>query len=228
MQSVINFFMQNHKTLHLVIIIGALFSLLIVSAIFSNFVYAQNKFRAKLDADNLAPPVDSPADGVANFKVKDDTITSKINMTGITDVSGAQIVMGKIGQNADPVVDLLKTGEKSERSDGVAIQGNFTASDLGGSMVGKVLADLQSAMTANQTYVNIMTNEHPDGEIGGLIYAKSTSTGTQDITGTPNTIEENAIEENAIEENAIEENDEENSEEDAEESEDDDAGGNED
>ena len=219
--------MQNNKTLHLVIITGALLSLLLVSATCSNFVYAQNKFRAKLDANNEVPPVDSPADGVANFKVKDDTITSKINITGITDVSGAQIFMGKIGQNEDPVVDLLKTGEKSERSDGVAIKGNFTASDFGGSMEGKGLPDLQSAMTANQTYVNIMTNEHPDGEIGGLIYAKSTSTETQDITGTSNTIEENAIEENAIE-NAIEENDEGDSEEDAEESEDDDAGGNED
>ena len=215
--------MQNHKTLHLVIITGALLSLLLVSATCSNFVYAQNKFRAKLDANNEVPPVDSPADGVANFKVKDDTITSKINITGITDVSGAQIFMGKIGQNEDPVVDLLKTGEKSERSDGVAIKGNFTASDFGGSMEGKGLSDLQSAMTANQTYVNIMTSEHPEGEISGSIYAKSTSTETQDITGTSNTIEENAIEENAIEEN-----DEGDSEEDAEESEDDDAGGNED
>jgi len=102
--------MQNNKTLHLVIITGALLSLLLVSATCSNFVYAQNKFRAKLDANNEVPPVDSPADGVANFKVKDDTITSKINITGITDVSGAQIFMGKIGQNEDPVVDLLKTG----------------------------------------------------------------------------------------------------------------------
>ncbi|MFN2434179.1 MAG: hypothetical protein ABR515_02270 [Nitrososphaeraceae archaeon] len=90
-------------------------------------------------------------------------------------------------------------------------------------MEGKGLSDLQSAMTANQTYVNIMTSEHPEGEISGLIYAKSTSTETQDITGTSNTIEENAIEENAIEDN-----DEGDSEEDAEESEDVDAGGNED
>ena len=215
--------MQNHKTLHLVIITGALLSLLLVSATCSNFVYAQNKFRAKLDANNEVPPVDSTAKGVANFKVKDDAINSKINITGITDISGAQIIMGKIGQNGDPVVDLLKTGEKSERSDGVAIKGNFTASDFGGSMEGKGLSDLQSAMTANQTYVNIMTSEHPEGEISGSIYAKSTSTETQDITGTSN-----AIEENAIEENAIEENNEGDSEEDAEESEDVDAGGNED
>lgn len=188
MQWVINLFMQNDKTLYLVIIIGALFSLLLVSATFSNFVYAQNKFRAKLDADNVVPPVDSKAEGVANFKVIDDTINSKINMTGITDVSGAQIVIGKVGQNGDPVVDLLKTGEKSLRSDGVAIKGNFTASEFEGSMQGKDLSALQSAMAANQTYVNIMTSDHPDGEVSGHIYAKGSTTGTQDITGTSETI----------------------------------------
>ncbi|HEY9399851.1 MAG TPA: hypothetical protein VIP29_08165, partial [Nitrososphaeraceae archaeon] len=78
--------MQNNKALHLVIITGALLSLLLVSTTCSNFVYAQNKFRAKLDADNLVPPVDSPAKGVVNFKVKNDAIQSKINITGITDV----------------------------------------------------------------------------------------------------------------------------------------------
>ena len=216
--------MQNNKTLYLAIITGALFSLLLISSISSNYVYAQ-KFRAKLDADNLVPPVDSPAEGVANFKVKDESIKSKINITGITDVSGAQIVMGKIGQDGDPIVDLLKTGEKTERSDGVAIKGNFTASDFGGSMQGKGLSDLQSAMTANQTYVNIMTIAHPDGELSGLIYAKSTANETQDTTETPTAIEEN--DEDFAIPNDIEENDE-DFEEDAEESGDDDAGGNED
>ncbi len=206
------FLMQNHKTLHLAFIIGVLLTMLLVSAIYSNFAYAQNKFRAKLDADNLVPPVDSPAEGVANFKLKDDAITSKINITGITDVSGAQIIMGTIGQNGDPVVDLLNTGDKSKRSDGVAIKGNFTASDFVGSMEGKSVSDLQSAMATNQTYVSIITNEHPDGELGGLIYAKSTSTETQDITESPNPIEEN---------------DEGDSEVEAEESEDADAEGNE-
>ena len=104
------------------------------------FVYAQNKFRAKLDADNEVPPVDSKAEGVATFKIKDDAIKSTVNVTGIADVSGAQIFMGKIGQNGDPIVDLLKTGEKTERSDGVAIKGNFTASDFEGSMQGKDLS----------------------------------------------------------------------------------------
>jgi hypothetical protein len=182
--------MQHNKTLYLVIITGALLSLLLVSTTYSNSVYAQNKFRAKLDANNEVPPVDSTAEGVATFKIKDDAIKSKINITGIGDVSGAQIFMGKIGQNGDPIVDLLKTGEKAEGVDGVVIKGNFTASDFEGSMQGKDLPALQSAMAGNQTYVNIMTNAHPDGEVTGHIYAKGSTIGTQDLTGTSNTIEE--------------------------------------
>jgi hypothetical protein len=127
---------------------------------------------------------------VATFKIKDDAVKSKVNITGIGDVSGAQIFMGKIGQNGDPIVDLLKTGEKAEGVDGVVIKGNFTASDFEGSMQGKDLPALQSAMAGNQTHVNIMTSAHPDGEVTGHIYAKVSTTGTQDLTGTTNTIEE--------------------------------------
>ena len=184
--------MEQNKTLHLAIIIGALISLVLVSTTYSNFVYAQNKFRAKLDANNEVPPVDSTAEGVATFKIKDDAIKSKINITGIADVSGAQIFSGKIGQNGDPIVDLLKTGEKNESPDGVAIKGNFTASDFEGSMQGKDLSALQSAMAANQTYVNIMTSDHPDGEASGHIYAKGSTTGTQNITGASDTIEQDS------------------------------------
>jgi CHRD domain len=183
--------MQRNKTLYLVIITGTLLSLLLVSTIHSNYVYAQNKFRAKLDGDNQVPPINSTAEGVATFKIKDDTIKSKVNLTGIGDVSGAQILMGKIGQSGDPIVDLLKTGEKTETSDGVAIKANFTASDLEGSMKGKDLSALQSAMAANETYVNIMTSGHPDGEISGHIYAKASTTGTQDIAGPSDTKDNN-------------------------------------
>jgi hypothetical protein len=57
-------------------------------------------------------------------------------------------------------------------------------------MQGKDLSSLQSAMTANQTYVNIMTSAHPDGEVSGHIYSKGSTTGTQDITGASGIIEE--------------------------------------
>ena len=174
--------MQHNKTLSLVIISGVLLTLLIASSTVSSSAYAQNKFRAKLDGNNEVPPVDSAAEGVATFKLKDDAIKSKINITGINDVSGAQIFIGKIGQNGDPIVDLIKTGEKTNAAGGVSIKGNFTASDLGGSLNGKDLSALQSAMAGNQTFVNIMTTEHPDGEITGHIYSKGSTTGAEDNT----------------------------------------------
>jgi hypothetical protein len=210
--------MQHNKTLSLILMTSALLSLLIVSTIYSNYIYAQNKFRAKLDADNEVPPVASEAKGVANFKVKDDAINSKINVTGIADVAGAKIFSGKIGQNGDPIVDLLETGEKTERSDGVAIKGNFTASDFEGSMKGKDLSALQSAMAANETYVNIMTSAHPDGEVSGHIYGKGNTTGSQNITGIEDDnapVTEQAIDEESEEE--LEEKAEEEAEKDAQE-----------
>jgi hypothetical protein len=61
--------------------------------------------------NNEVPPVNSTAEGVSTFKVKENTIKSKINITGITDVSGAQILAGKKGENGNPIIDLLKTGK---------------------------------------------------------------------------------------------------------------------
>ena len=168
--------MHYNKTLHLVILASALLSLLLLATTYSNFTYAQNKFRAKLDPNNEVPPVNSTAEGVATFKVKDDTIKSKINITGITEVSGAQIHTGKSGENGDPIIDLLKTGENTKTPGGVTIEGNFTASDFEGSMKGKALSDLQSAMGTNETYLNIKTSDHPDGEIRGQIKVKGNAT----------------------------------------------------
>ena len=180
--------MCNTKSIQLILISAAILTMLIVSSALSNSVYAQNKFRAKLEPDNEVPPINSTAAGVATFKIKDEGIKSKINITGITDISGAQIFFGKIGQSNDPVVDLMKTGQRIENPGGVSIEGNFTTSDFEGSMKGKDLSALQSAMSANQTFVNIMTTEHPDGEMAGHIYSKGSTTGAQDnAVSTPNT-----------------------------------------
>jgi hypothetical protein len=168
--------MQYNRPLHLVILAGAMLSLLLVATTYSNFTYAQERFRAKLDGKYEVPPVNSTAEGVAIFKVKDNTINSKINITGIKDVSGAYIHNGKKGENGDPIVDLLKTGDKNNTPGGVTIERNFNASDFEGSMKVKALSDLKSAMGTNGTYVNIHTSDHPDGEIRGQIKLRGNAT----------------------------------------------------
>jgi hypothetical protein len=165
-----NFSMPKNKSVGLIVITATLLSLMFAATLNSNFTYAQNeKFKAKLKGENEVPPVTSTAGGKAKFKVKDNVITSKINITGITDVTAAHIHAGIKGQNGEPVVDLLKTGNQSNTEGRLIIQGEITPSDLQGSMAGKTLEDLQTAMGNEETYVNVHTSEHPDGEIRGQI-----------------------------------------------------------
>jgi len=174
--------MPNQKNLCLILITATLFSLMLVAAVNSNFTYAQNeKFKAKLKAESEVPPVNSSATGKAKFKVKDDVITTNINVTGLTDITAAQIYAGAEGQNGEPVVDLLKTGNQSKSGERIIVKGEITASDLQGSMSGKTLQDLQTAMGNEETYVNIQTSDNPDGEIRGQIKvsgSNATETGT--------------------------------------------------
>ena len=96
----------------------------------------------------------------------------------------AHIHAGNEGENGDPIVDLLKSGNQNKSQDGVIIGGEITASDLEGSMSGKALTDLQSAMASEGTYVNIHTSEHPDGEIRGQIKVSGNATETSSLDAT--------------------------------------------
>ncbi len=162
-----------------------MFSLIVATSLNWNFTYAQNeKFKAKLKGENEIPPVTSTAYGKAKFKVKDNLITSKINITGITDVKEAHIYAGNKGENGQPIVDLLKSGNQNKTQDGVIIQGKITTSDFEGSMSGKALQDLQTAMGNEQTYVNIHTSDHPEGEISGPIKVSGNATETSSLNAT--------------------------------------------
>jgi hypothetical protein len=52
------------------------------------------------------------------------------------------------------------------------MRGNVTDSSLTGPMEGKTVGDLQTAMTNGETYVNVHTDDHPDGEIRGQVKLK--------------------------------------------------------
>ena len=52
-------------------------------------------------------------------------------------------------------------------ADDVESGGTITTSDLEGPMQGKEISDLVSAMSSGVTYVNVLTQENPDGEIRG-------------------------------------------------------------
>ena len=59
--------------------------------------------------------------------------------------------------------NLLKNSKKNPTKLGMVIRGNITDSSLGGTLKGKTLADLVSAVKSGDTYVNVHTPSHPNG-----------------------------------------------------------------
>ena len=152
------------------IVLAAALTTLVITATQS---YAQNeKYRAKLDGNNEVPPVNSTAEGVINFKTKNDMLTWKMNVTGTNDATGVNIHKGKAGENGEIIVDLMKVSKHSDNPKGMTMRGNVTDSSLTGSMAGQTIADLKTAMANGDMYVNLKTQDHPDGVLRGQIKLK--------------------------------------------------------
>lgn len=134
-------------------------------------IYAVKRiYDAPLSGENEVPPTPSTATGLAEFtRPVNDTIKYRINITGIADATGAHIHSGQAGENGEVVADLLTSMKVKDVSYGMTIRGNISDSSLKGPMEGKTLEDLVTAMDSGQTYVNIHTAQHPDGEIRGQI-----------------------------------------------------------
>jgi hypothetical protein len=156
--------------MYMIVLAVALASLVITTA---NSSYAQNeKYRAKLDRNNEVPAVNTTSEGVINFKTKSDMLTWKMNVTGTNDATGVNIHKGKAGENGEVVVDLMKVSKHSDNPKGMTMRGNVTDSSLTGSMAGQTIADLKTAMANGDTYVNLKTQDHPDGLVRGQIKLK--------------------------------------------------------
>ena len=63
----------------------------------------------------------------------------------------------------------MKVSKHSDTPKGMIMRGNVTESSLTGSMAGKTIADLKTAMANGDTYVNLKTQDHPDGLMRGQI-----------------------------------------------------------
>jgi hypothetical protein len=162
--------MLQIRTISMIILAVAMTSLVVTTA---NSSYAQNeKYRAKLDGNNEVPPVNSTAEGVINFKTKNDMLTWKMNVTGTNDATGVNIHKGKAGENGEIIVDLMKVSKHSDNPKGMTMRGNVTDSSLTGSMAGQTIADLKTAMANGDTYINLKTQDHPDGLLRGQIKLK--------------------------------------------------------
>src|SRR5215210_600152 len=96
-----------------------------------------------------------------------------LNVTDIENVTAAHIHSGQVGENGPVVVTLFKEDSPITATavmTGVFLsEGNITSINLEGPMAGKSLTNLTSTMRNEQTYVNVHTQQNPDGEIRGQI-----------------------------------------------------------
>ena len=171
-------------------------ALLILSAVFilsaiDNYgsAYAQEntKFTATLSGKEVIPPVKTDGTGIANFEDGENSLSYQINVLNAGKITSVQINHGAVGTNGDAIVTLIEskddddvnligniptlTGVASttQSSSSFSASGNVNVADLTGPFKDKTIADLVIAMQSGETYVNVLTEDRPEGELRGQI-----------------------------------------------------------
>jgi hypothetical protein len=133
--------------------------------------FAQDqKVTATLSGQDEVPPTNSQATGMAEFIVMGDSVGYTVNASNMQGVTAGHIHSGKQGENGPVVVTLFKNDSLSNE---VSENGSITPDKLEGPMAGKQLTDLASTMSNGDTYVNIHTEQNPNGEIRGQLMSAS-------------------------------------------------------
>ncbi len=156
-------------TFMLVSLTAAIAGLVLATGINPTVVFANHEFAANLTGQEEVPSVDTQAMGEAIFvpiQPRNETIDFYVNTTGIQAVTQAHIHSGSPGENG-PIVVTLFTLNPVQND--VSINGSIAANNLEGPMQGKTVAELIDAIKNNTTYVNVHTEQNPNGEIRGQL-----------------------------------------------------------
>ncbi|MGE5633847.1 MAG: CHRD domain-containing protein [Deltaproteobacteria bacterium] len=188
--------MIYYKNINAIIITGGIFifaTVCLMSEICHyGYAYAQGKpdFIATLSGKEVVPPVKTAATGIADFIVLDNSVNYQINVLDAGKITSIQIHNGTMGINGDVIVTLYnkikdngtnliqeKMSKFSDISSTIqrssSASGNFQASDLTGPLAGKTINDLVLAMQNDETYVNVHTEDQPEGELRGQILERT-------------------------------------------------------
>jgi CHRD domain len=120
-----------------------------------------------LTGNEEVPPVQTEATGVAEFKqVGIEYRAYSVKATNIQDATAGHIHLGAKGENGPVVFTLFKYDKPMNQ---ILETGTITADKFEGPMAGKQLSDLATAGVNDMLYVNIHTEQNPNGEIRGQI-----------------------------------------------------------
>jgi hypothetical protein len=147
----------------------------ITIAIFNHTVIAQTeagqKLTTELSGANEVPPTNSSSTGLAEFDIiGTDSIRYDVNASNIQNVTAGHLHGGLEGENGPIIVTLFSydTPMNQVSESGIITAGN--SSFQGATTTSQQqLEDFMNAMRTGQIYVNIHTEQNPDGEIRGQI-----------------------------------------------------------
>ena len=136
----------------------------------------EQSYSAELSGDEQVPPVETDASGHARFEASEDGtgVDYEVHVESICNVTQAHIHLGPKGENG-PVIAWLypEGGEEPEliegRFDGTLATGTLTEDDLVGPLEGASFEEAAETLKTEGAYVNVHTEQHPDGEIRGQI-----------------------------------------------------------
>lgn len=160
---------QTSKLLVLAMTLGIAGITMISTNLAPSTVFANVYFVTNMTGQEEVPPVDTQAVGEAILTQDlplNQTMHYFVNVTGIEGVSQGHIHSGAEGENGPIVVTLFNFDSPQNE---VLQYSNFTASNLEGPMQGKTMQDLIAAMKNGTTYINVHTEQNPNGEIRGQL-----------------------------------------------------------
>jgi CHRD domain len=131
----------------------------------------EKKFTAKLSGKDEVPSKDTKATGTAEFALSRDgkTMTYKVDIKDIDNVTMAHIHQCKIGENGPVVMTLFKAATPTGPKNGLLAQGSITSDKLEGPLKGKQISDLVKLIKDGNAYSNVHTEQNPKGGIRGQI-----------------------------------------------------------
>src|SRR5215213_1852832 len=130
-------------------------------------------FDARLTGASEVPPVQTNASGFADLDVEMEegqrVVDYHLYVSNIDRVTQVHIHQGNSSENGPIIVSLFNASSPTGPLTGQLAEGHITPANFVGPLQGKQLDDLIALMQTETAYVNVHTEQYPQGEIRGIV-----------------------------------------------------------
>ena len=150
-----------------ILLILAILAIATIPTSVTNSFAQEQRAIANLSGQEEVPSVQTQSTGIADFTlIGMESVNYTVNASNIQGATAGHIHLGKPGENGPIVITLFKYDTPMNQ---VSETGSFTAADQEGPMAGQPFQELGTAALNGDLYVNIHTEQNPNGEIRGQI-----------------------------------------------------------